>query len=307
MSSTIPPLQILESLSNATTEVIKKVAPSMVSVSSGIHAHRGSGVVWSPDGYIVTCSHVVGRRGAVKVGLTEGSSFDAKVVGWDPYSDVALLKIEKGELTPIELGDSENLKVGQFVLSLAKSFSRQPRATSGMISSVGVSLRRWGGVTMENVIATDAPLNPGYSGGPLVDVSGRMIGLNAAYIWSRGIAVPVSTVKNVTYRLASEGKIRRAYLGITSNTIQLPQEIATQADISQEGGVIVFSVEADSPAKRAGLAIGDVIVRFNGKPVTSIYDLPRLLTEEVIGKETKLRILRGEKLMELSIIPSART
>jgi len=157
---------------------------------------------------------------------------------------------------------------------------------------------------MENIIVTDARLNPGYSGGPLVDVSGRMIGLNMAYVWSRGIAVPVSTVKSIADRLARGGKIKRAYLGLTLNAIPLPREIAAQTQISQDEGIIVLSVEADSSAKRAGLALGDVIVKFDEKPVTSVYGLSRLLTEDVIGKETQLWILRGEKLMELTVTPS---
>jgi len=302
MSRAVVPSQILKSLSDATAEVVEKAAPSVVSVSFGMG--RGSGVVWSSDGYIVTCSHVVGNRSAVKVGLGEGSKFEAKVVGRDHYSDVAVLKVERGTFKPIELGDSENLKVGQFVLALANPFSRRPSATSGMVTSVGSSLRSRGGMTMENIIVTDARLNPGYSGGPLVDVSGRMIGLNTAYVWSRGIAVPVSTVKSIADRLVSGGKIKRAYLGITLNTIPLPREVATQAQISQDGGVIVLSVETDSSAKRAGLALGDVILKFDEKSVRSVYDLSRLLIEDVIGKETTLRILRGEKLMELTITPS---
>lgn len=306
MSQEIVTGQILKSLSHATAEVVAKVAPSVVSVSSAMHGHRGSGVVWSSDGYIVTCSHVIRRGVAVKVGLREGRSLDAKVVGQDPYSDVALLQIEGESPKPIELGDSENLKVGQFVLALAKPFRRRPGATSGMITSVGVTLRGWRERSMENLIVTDARLNPGYSGGPLVDVSGRMIGVNTAYVWSRGIAVPVGTVKRIADGLAREGKIKRAYLGITSDTIPFPQEIAEKPEISQDGGVMVLSVQKDSAAKRAGLVLGDIIVKFNEKPAKSAYDLPRLLTAEVIGTETKLRILRAEKLKELTVTPTAR-
>jgi len=308
MSQAIVPLQILKSLSDAIAELVGKVAPSVVSVSSVMHGHRGrgTGVIWNNDGHIVTCSHVIGRPDAVKIGLVDGGSFDAKVVGQDPYSDVALLKIKGNSFKPIELGDSENLKVGQFVITLAKPFRIQPGATSGTITSVGVSLRSWRGMTMESLIVTDARLNPGYSGGPLVDVSGRMIGLNTAYIWSRGIAVPINAVKDIAERLAREGKVKRAYLGVTSSTIPLPQDIATQAEVKQDGGVIVLSVETNSPAKKAGLTLGDIIVKFDEKPVTSVYDLPRLLTEEAIGKETKLSILRGEKLKELTITPKAR-
>jgi S1-C subfamily serine protease len=157
---------------------------------------------------------------------------------------------------------------------------------------------------MENVIATDAKLNPGFSGGPLIDASGRMIGMNSAYVWSRGIAIPANKVKTITDRLIHGGQLRRAYLGIVSNTVAIPPELAEQAGIEQETGVMVFSVERGSPARQAGLAMGDVIVKFNGKPVADFSDLPAMLTEDVIGKETEIEILREEKLGTLTIMPS---
>jgi S1-C subfamily serine protease len=265
---------------------------------------RGTGVVFSSEGYIVTCNHVLGRSASIRIGSGE-KILEAKTVGVDPYSDIALLKAEQADFKPIELGDSETVSTGQFVLALANPFNRQPSATTGIITSVGSTLRGWRGTAMENIIATDARLNPGFSGGPLVDVSGKMIGLNTAFVWSRGIAIPVNKVKDTVDRLMAGGEIKRAYLGIVSNTVLIPQEIASQSSINQNAGVMVFSVDQDTPAKKAGLAMGDVIVKFNESPVTSFYDLPRLLTENVIGKKTKLSILRGEKLMELTVIPSA--
>lgn len=302
MSQSINPLQVLESLSDATTELVRKLTPSLVSVNTAMT--RGTGVVFSSDGHIVTCNHVLGRSSSVRIGSGE-KVFEAKSIGVDPYSDIALLKAGQGNFKPIELGDSERLNTGQFVLALANLFNRQATATTGIITSVGNALRGWRGTAMENVIATDARLNPGFSGGPLVDVSGKMIGLNTAFVWSRGIAIPVNKVKGTVDRLMAGGRIKRAYLGIVSNTVSIPQEIAEQTRINQSAGVMIFSVEPDAPAKKAGLAMGDVIVSFNEKPVTSFYDLPTLLTEEVIGKKTKLSILRGEKLTELTVIPSA--
>ena len=158
---------------------------------------------------------------------------------------------------------------------------------------------------MENIIATDAQLNPGFSGGPLADVSGKIIGINTAYVWSRGIAIPINKVKTIADRLMSGRTIKKAYLGIVANTVAIPQEIAEQTRIDQDSGVMIFSVEPGAPARKAGLAMGDVIVKFNEKPVTEFYDLPRLLAEDVIGKETKLTIIRGEKLVELVITPTA--
>jgi S1-C subfamily serine protease len=265
---------------------------------------RGTGVVFSSEGYIVTCNHVLGRSASIRIGSGE-KILEAKTVGVDPYSDIALLKAEQANFRPIELGDSETVSTGQFVLALANPFNRQPSATTGIITNVGSTIRGWRGTAMENIIATDARLNPGFSGGPLVDVSGKMIGLNTAFVWSRGIAIPINKVKSTVDRLMAGGEIKRAYLGIVSNTVLIPQEIASQSRINQNAGVMVFSVEQDTPAKKAGLAMGDVIVKFNESPVTSFYDLPRLLTENVIGKKTKLSILRGEKLMELTVIPSA--
>jgi len=302
MSKSMDPLQVLKSLSDATTELVHKLTPSLVSVNTAMT--RGTGIVFRPDGYVVTCNHVLGRSASVKIG-SEGKIFEAKIEGIDPYSDIALLKAEQANFKPIELGDSTSLSTGQFVLALASPFNRQPSATSGIITSIGSTLRGWRGTAMEDVIATDARLNPGFSGGPLVDVSGKMIGLNTAFVWSRGIAIPVNKVKDVVDRLMTGGKIKRAYLGIVSNSVSIPQETANQAHIDQSSGVMVFSVESGAPAKKAGLAMGDVIVRFNESPVTSFYDLPRLLAEDIIGKKIKLSILRGEKLMELTVIPTA--
>jgi S1-C subfamily serine protease len=265
---------------------------------------RGTGIVFRPDGYIVTCNHVLGRSASVRIGLGE-KILEAKTVGVDPYSDIALLKTERKDLKAIELGDSEKLNTGQFVLALANPFNRQLSATSGIITSLGSTLRGWRGTAMENVIATDARLNPGFSGGPLVDVSGKMIGLNAAYVWSRGIAIPINKVRDTVERLMTAGKIKRAYLGIVSDTVSIPEEIESQVHIDQNTGVMVFSVEPGTPAKKAGLTMGDVIVKFNEKPVTSFYDLPRLLADDVIGRKTKLSILRGEKLVEITIVPTA--
>ncbi len=302
-SKAVSASQLLESLSDAIVQVAEKVSASVVRVGSG-RRFGGTGVVWSSDGYVVTANHVVGRLSEVEVGLRDGRSIKAKVVGHDQYSDVALLKIEEDKLTPIEAGDSEGVRAGQFVLALANPFGEQPSVTSGIITSPKRTIRGWWGRLMENVIVTDAPLNPGYSGGPLVDAAGRMIGLNAAYVYSRGIAVPISAVKHVADRLMRDGRIKRAYLGIVSDTISLPEEIAKQSTIQQDEGLIVLSVAPDSPAKRAGLAMGDVIVKFDQKPVSSVYDLHGLLSEEVIAKGTKLSILRGEKLTELTITPN---
>jgi S1-C subfamily serine protease len=230
----------------------------------------------------------------------------ATVVGHDPYYDVAVLKAENGTFHPIEQGDVEKVKVGSFVLGLANPFNQQAGATSGIVTGVGSKLRRRRGPPLEDIIVTDARLNPGYSGGPLVDGAGKMIGLNVAVIWSRGIAIPVNRIQRIVEQLMKEGLIKRSYLGITFQSISLPTELSKQSKIDQEGGAIIFSVESDSPAKKAGLALGDVIIKFDDKPVESAHDLPRVLTDDYIEKTTKLTILRGEKLKELTVTPVAK-
>jgi len=302
MSQLTNPLEVLKSLSEATSTLVKKISESVVSVKAQMS--RGTGIVLTKDGYIVTCNHVLSGCNTVKIGQGE-KTFNAKIVGADPYNDVALLKAEKGEFTPIEMGDSEKLNVGQYVLALANPFNRnQPTATSGMVTSVNSSLRGWRGTQMENIIATDAQLNPGFSGGPLVDVQGRLIGINTAYVWQRGIAIPINKVKGISDRLMTGKVAQRGYLGIIANTVAIPEEISQQAGLEQETGVMIFSVEAGSPARKAGLAMGDVLVKFNGKPVTEFYDLPRLLAEDIIDKETTLTIIRKENLIETTITPT---
>ena len=298
MSNMTSSLDILKTFSDATVELAGSISPSVVSVSRGMGG--GTGVIWSSDGYVVTCNHVVHGGRKTKVGLGNGNDFDAKLVGRDPYTDIALLKIESEGLKPVEIGDSETLRVGEFVMALANPFNRQPAATSGMVTNVRTNLRGMRGMNLENVIVSDAKLNPGYSGGPLIDASGKMIGMNAAFAWGRGIAVPISVVKEVVERLMKGGTVKRAYLGVLSNTFQIPEEVAKEAKLEQDTGVMVLSVEQGSPAKKAGLAFADIIVRFNDKPVTNVYDLPRALSEDVVGKKSKIGVLRGEKLIELT-------
>jgi serine protease Do len=304
LSQLVNPLEVLKSISDATTALVQKLSKSIVSVNSRMS--RGTGVVLNEDGYIITCNHAISGCSTVKIGQGQ-KTYNARIVGTDPYNDIALLKTEKNlDFTPIELGDSSTLETGQFVLALANPFNRQqPTATTGIITNPDGTLRGLRGTAMENIVATDAKLNPGFSGGPLVDAEGKLIGINTAYVWSRGIAIPVNKVKIIADRLMSGRTIRKAYLGIVANSVVIPREIADQIGLDQDSGVMIFSVEAGSPARKAGLTMGDVIVKFNGKPVTDFYDLPRLLAEDVVGKETQLTIIRRENLLELAITPTA--
>jgi S1-C subfamily serine protease len=292
-------LQILQSFSEAMTELADKVGSSVVRVRS--RRGFGSGVIWTEDGYVLTCSHVVGRASTVEVGFRDGLKLEARVVGHDPYSDMALLKIERTGLKPVEVGDSDAVEVGQLVFAFANPFGRSPSTTSGMVTTAKASLG-WGHGS--DVIVTDAPLNPGYSGGPLVNATGKMIGLNVAYANSRGISLPINSVKSTIDSLIREGRIRIAHIGIGTDPVTLPKRLADEAKVDQDVGLMIFEVETDSPAKKAGLVVGDIVVKFAQAPITGHDDLYRLLTKDVIGKPIEIEILRAEKLVRLTIIPS---
>jgi S1-C subfamily serine protease len=296
----------LDDFSDALKNTVEKVSPSVVQVSGTRSRGFGSGVVWDAEGHILTNSHVVGRSDEAEVTFSKDNSksYKAKVIGQDRFSDIALLKLEdvdKSTLEPIELGDSSNLSVGQFVLALANPFGQKVGATFGIITNTNASIggrMPWS----DNVIVSDTKLNPGYSGGPLVDSSGKMIGMNAAYFANRGIAIPASTLSETVKGLQNEGSVKRGYLGIVSDTIELPEEAAQEID--QEEGLIVLSVENGTPAKKAGLAVGDIVVKLDQKPVRNFYDLRKLLTSKVIGKPTAISVLRAEKLTELTVTPT---
>ena len=294
-------LQILQSLSEAMTELADKVGSSVVRVRS--RRGFGSGVVWTQDGYILTCSHVVGRASMVEVGLPKGPRLEAQVVGHDPYLDMALLKVDRTGLTPIEVGNSETAEVGQLVFAFANPFGGNPSTTSGIVTTAKASLG-WGPGAGEDVIVTDAPLNPGYSGGPLVNAAGKMIGLNVAYANSRGISIPINAIKDTISSLIKDGRIRVAHLGISTDAISLPRRLVDEAKLGEEDGLLILEVEPDSPAKKAGLVVGDILVTFDKSPIASHNELYRRLTKDVIGKPIELGVLRAEKLVRITIVPN---
>ena len=293
-------LQILQTFSDAVTELANKVGSSVVRVRS--RRGFGSGVIWSEDGYVLTCSHVVGRAEIVEVGLPDGTRLEAKVIGHDPYADMALLKVDYAGLKAAEVGDSDGVEVGQLVFAFANPFGRTPSTTSGIVTTAKASLG-WGPSSVEDVIVSDVPLNPGYSGGPLVNAAGKMIGLNVAYANSRAISLPINSIRGTINDLINEGRIRIAHLGISTDPVSLPRRFAAEANLSQEEGLMIFEVEPDSPAKKAGLVVGDILVTFAQSPVTGHNDLYRLLTKDIIGKPIEMKILRAEKLLNLTIAP----
>ncbi|MBI3859614.1 MAG: trypsin-like peptidase domain-containing protein [Thaumarchaeota archaeon] len=293
---------LLQSFSDAVAGLAESVSPSVVNVNAG--RRGGTGLVWSSDGLVVTANHVIGRSAAPTVTLGDGRELQAKVLGADHYTDIALLKVEAGGLKPIEHGTTGDLKVGQFVLALANAFGRKVSATSGIVTSNTRSMRGWWGAMIESAVVTDAKLNPGYSGGPLVDASGKLLGMNVAYFSGRGVAVSVDSLSETVSKLSKDGRVKKGYLGIVVEGIELPEEIAKLPDVGQDEALLVRAVEAQTPARQAGVSIGDIIVRLGDTKATDEYELHKALSSEVVGKQVSLWVLRGGRLTELKVTPA---
>lgn len=294
-------MQLLQSFSNAVTELADSVSPSVVNVNAG--RRGGTGMVWSEDGLIVTASHVIGHSERPTVMLGDGKELEAKILGRDAYTDVAVLKVDAKGLSPVKAGSAEGIKVGQFVLALANAFGRKVSATSGIITSNRRSMRGFWGVMIEDAVVSDAKLNPGYSGGPLVDASGNLLGMNVAYFAGRGVAVSVDSLKETVEKISKDGRVKKGFLGVMVEPIELPEELAGSSGVGQEDGLLVRSVEAGSPAKAAGVVMGDVILRLGDAKATDEYELHKALSGEVVGKPVSLSVLRAEKVTELKVTP----
>jgi len=292
----------LQSFSNAVTELADNVSSSVVNVNAG--RRGGTGLVWSEDGLVVTASHVVGHSSVPTVTLQDGREVQARVLGRDPYADVALLKIDASGLSPVELGSADGIRVGQFVLALANAFGRRVSATSGIITSLRRSMRGFWGIMIEDAVVSDAKLNPGYSGGPLVDAAGKLLGMNVAYFAGRGVAVSVDSLKETVERISEDGGVKKGFLGVVVEPIELPEDVAKSMEVGQDEGLLVRSVEAGSPAKAAGLAIGDIILRLGSHQATDEYALHKALSKDVVGKQLSLLVLRTEKVTELRVTPA---
>ncbi|HME18839.1 MAG TPA: trypsin-like peptidase domain-containing protein, partial [Nitrososphaerales archaeon] len=265
----------------------------------------GTGVVIDGEGHVLTANHVVHHLEETEVATHDGRRLKARVLGRNPYADLALLVVEKDGLKPIELGESSALKVGQFVLALARPQPGSVGVTSGIVTGVNRQIGGWHRFSVRDAIVTDARLNPGYSGGPLVDASGKMIGMNVAYMMNRGIAVSADTIRRSMERMAKGESVRRARLGILSSPIELPDDVASRPDVDQETALMVFSVEPESAAKTAGIALGDVLLKLGEQKLTDLQQLEGVLGEEAIGKKARLIVLRGEQLKELEVTPAA--
>ena len=306
---------LLDAYSRAVSGVVENAAPAVVSVevqhrrrgragSDRSGQGQGSGFVFTPDGFILTNSHVAHDASKTDVAFPDGRRFHAELVGDDPETDLAVLRVDASRLVAVPLGDSAALRVGQVVIAIGNPLGFQSTVTAGVVSALGRSFRSVSGRLIDNVIQTDAALNPGNSGGPLLDSRGNVIGVNTAVILpAQGIcfAVAVNTVKLVVGQLIAHGHVRRARIGVGGQNVALPRLAVRAHRLIQPSGVLITTVETGSPAERSGLQPGDIIVAFSGEPVHSIDDLHRLLTGERIGAVTTITTVRKAERLELPI------
>ena len=312
---------LLDAYSRAVINAAEKVSPSVVNID--VHKGprvkqaspfrlpeelrgNGSGFIFTPDGFILTNSHVVHHADKIMVTLPDGRRFEGDMVGEDPDTDLAVVRINGSNFLAAPLGDSQKIRVGQLVIAIGNPYGFQCTVTSGVVSALGRSLRSISGRLIDNIIQTDAALNPGNSGGPLVTSQGDVIGVNTAMILAaQGIcfAIGINTAKFVAGRLLKEGKLRRSYIGLGGQNIPLLRRIVRFYHLPVESGILVVSIEENSPAQRAGLSEGDIIVGFDRQPIAGIDDLHRMLTEEKVGVRTALTIIRHTEKLNLDIIP----
>jgi S1-C subfamily serine protease len=313
--------QLLDAYSRAVIAAAEAVGPSVVNIEVH-HAPRGraltdpgrpreaqgsgSGFIFTTDGLILTNSHVVHGAAEIDVALPDGRRYAADLIGDDPATDLAVIRISAPNLVPARLGDSKPVRPGQVAIAIGNPYGFQATVTAGVVSALGRSLRSRSGRLIDDVIQTDAALNPGNSGGPLVDSRGAVIGVNTAVIMgAQGIcfAIGIDTAKFVAGRLIRDGRIRRGYIGVAGQNVPLHRRLVRFHNLPVETGVLVVSVEPHSPAQRAGLLEGDLIIRYDDRAVAGIDDLHRLLTEKEVGQPAVLTILRRTELMTVPVRP----
>jgi len=309
-------LELLDAYSRAVIRVVQDAGPTVVHLSrmeqfrapghprngDWVPSGAGSGVILAPDGYILTNSHVVHGAARLQVGLADGRTLAAQVVGEDPATDLAIVRVDVSGLPAAVLGNSDRLRPGQLVIAIGNPLGFQATVTAGVVSALGRSLRSESGRLIENVIQTDAALNPGNSGGPLVDSHGRVVGVNTAIIaGAQGLcfAVPSNTATWVAGQLITVGKVRRVYLGLAGVTVPLSRAQRQVLGRGSDNAVYVREVVPHSPAFRAGIAPGDQLVAVNGQPINSVDEVHRKLTGVAVGERIRLRILRGTHATDL--------
>lgn len=297
---------ILDSYSSAVSSVAEKVSPSVVKISLKAGG-SGSGFIFTPDGYVLTNSHVAHGAPRSRVTLADGRHLNGELVGDDPDTDLALVRIDAPNLVAATLGDSASLKVGQLVIAIGNPYGFQCTVTAGVVSALGRALRARTGRLIDDVVQTDAALNPGSSGGPLVNSRGEVVGVNtAAILPAQGIsfAIGINTASFVVGKLIHDGRVRRSWIGVGGQTVPLHPRVARFHGLTVPTGVLVVSVEEKSPAQRAGLREGDIIVGLADQPVGGVDALHKLLTEDRVDVSTPMVALRGADRLELSVLAS---
>jgi S1-C subfamily serine protease len=317
--SSVADAEILDAYSHAVTRVVRDVSPSVVNIDVAqigkgrdgrerVARGSGSGFIFTPDGFILTNSHVVHGASELEIALADGTRYCARIVGDDPDTDLAVIRIDASGLVPATIGDSAGLQVGQLVIAIGNPYGFSTTVTAGVVSATGRSFRASSGRLIDNLIQTDAALNPGNSGGPLVNSRGLVVGVNTAVILpAQGLcfAIPANTAKYVAGRLIKDGKILRSYIGVAGQNVPIHRRIIRFFGLSVETGVLVVGVEPDSPAARAEVVQGDLVLAFNDKPVASVDQLHRLLTDQAIGQDSRLTVVRGNEKLDLLVRPEA--
>jgi S1-C subfamily serine protease len=302
-----PPEEALDPYSARVAHAFETVGPAVVHIlAEGRRTGTGSGVLFAPDGYLLTNSHVIGGATRLTGSLTDGRQFKAERIGDDPATDLAVLRLQAAGLPHAAFGSSAKLRVGQLVVAIGNPLGFQATVTAGIVSALGRTLRSPTGRLIPSVIQTDAPLNPGNSGGALVDGQGRVVGINTAMIGhAQGLcfAIGIDTAADVTMRLMRDGRVRRARLGLAGQTIMLDQRLARRLRRAEASAVQVLELPSGGPAAQAGIAKGDVILEFAGSVVFTVDDLHRLLTAEIAGQDTPLVVLRGAGIQTFDVRP----
>jgi S1-C subfamily serine protease len=313
--STVSDGELLDAYSNAVIGAVKRVSPAVVNIDVHLQSQQrggrsqgsGSGFIFTPDGFILTNSHVVHDAAKIELTLVDGTKLAARIVGDDPQTDLAVIHVNAAGLPTAEFGDSSAIQVGQLVIAIGNPYGFQATVTAGVVSNLARSFRSQTGRLIDNIVQTDAALNPGNSGGPLVDSQGRVIGVNTAIIpMAQGIcfAIPSNTAQFVAGRLIRDGRIRRSYIGFAGQNVPLHRRVVRFHKLDVDSGVLIVGLENDSPARQAGLREGDVIISFDGKPVFTIDDIQRLLTEERVGVESPVTVVRGTELHSFQVTPA---
>jgi S1-C subfamily serine protease len=294
---------ILDAYSHAVVSVVDEVGPAVIGVA-GEGRGSGSGFIITPDGYALTNSHVVHGRTRLFATTRDGDRIDARLIGDDPATDLALIRLASRDLPHTHLGDSTSLRAGQLVIAIGNPFGFQSTVSAGVVSATGRGMRSEQGRLIENIIQHTAPLNPGNSGGPLVDWKKRVVGINTAIIAMAqgiGFSVPANTAKWVIGELMTHGAVRRAHLGIAAAIAPIPRRLSRELDILNEQGVGVAHLEADGPAARAGIRVGDIIVAVNDRLVASVDDIHKLLSKPLNEKAISVSVLRDGRVIELQV------